>query len=167
MRFGFAGSSSGAFNVIDQSYDDGSQELNAEKKWPDVDFLGPSRLERPGFAMMRLRKRRIGLKFGDQNIVGMRLLPRQVNVKGKQGNQTNNRHVIRRRTNLPQLSPVHKISVWRGRPARECPSQFRSEPTRVVSKAGAGARPTKLLSRRLRAPARLVRFSFEHYRSRT
>src|ERR1051326_2668602 len=28
--------------------DDGRQKFDAQKKWPDVNFLGPARLERPG-----------------------------------------------------------------------------------------------------------------------
>src|SRR5689334_18670249 len=60
--------------------------------------------------MMGLGHRRIGFQFADQFIVGLGLLPRQINVENEQRNQPYDRDIVRRRTYLPKLPPIHSCS---------------------------------------------------------
>ena len=76
-----------------------------------MNFFLPAWLERPGLAMMGLGQGGIGFKLRDEHIVGMRLPPRQINVEGQQRDQAHNRYIVRSRTNLPKLSPVHNVSL--------------------------------------------------------
>ena len=69
----------------DNGDDNGGKEFNAQQEGPDVDFLLPARTEGPGFAMMRFGERRTGLQFGDERVVGLCLLPCEINVEGEQG----------------------------------------------------------------------------------
>src|SRR4029077_2275784 len=101
---------------------DRGQKFNAQQERPDVNFFRPPRLEGPGLAMMRLGHCRISFKLLDQNVVGVRLLPREIDVEDQQWNQAHNRNVVRRRTNFPELSPIHKVS----RPAKPEVLSFRS-----------------------------------------
>jgi len=86
---GFAGSSSGAFKVIDHTIRMmvtiiAAKKLYAQQKGPDMDsFCHPGR-KGPTLAMMGLCHRRIGFQLADQFIVGLRLLPRQINVENEQ-----------------------------------------------------------------------------------
>ena len=57
---------------------------------------------------MGFRESCVAFQLRDQLIVGVGLLPRQINVEGQQRNQAYDRHVIWSRANLPKLSPVHK-----------------------------------------------------------
>src|SRR5581483_54559 len=61
--------------------------------------------------MMRLGHRRIGFQFRNQHIVGVRLLPCQVDIEGQQRDQSHDWNVVRRRTDFPKLSPIHKVST--------------------------------------------------------
>src|SRR5881275_244675 len=161
VKFGLAGSSSGAFSVMDQTIrmmvtmmaarnstrsrngqtctsfchpelgqvriswlfewrvqrdgpdhqddgdDDGRQKFHAQQEWPNVHFLLPSRPERPGLAVMRFCLGGISFQFRDEFVVGVRLLPRQINVEGQQRNHRNDRNVVRSRENSPELFPIH------------------------------------------------------------
>src|SRR5207248_5443862 len=64
----------------------------------------------------------------DEPVVGARLLPREINKESQQWNHADNWNVVRRRSNIPKLSPIHKISprlTW-GR----APSPVRSSAAR-------------------------------------
>src|SRR5438046_10266791 len=56
---------------------------------------------------MRLRQRRIAIEFRNEQIIGVRLFPSQVHIKGEQRNHGNDRHVVRGRKDFPELLPVH------------------------------------------------------------
>src|SRR3954470_2888677 len=60
--------------------------------------------------MMCLGESGIAFELGDELIVGVRLLPREINVEHEQWNQAHDGNVIGGRANLPKLSPVHKVS---------------------------------------------------------
>src|ERR1700720_4846246 len=62
---------------------------------------------------MRFGHCRIGFQLADQFVVSPGLFPRQINVKDEQRNQPHDGHIVRRRTNLPKLSPIHKFSTTR------------------------------------------------------
>ena len=81
-----------------------------------ADFPSPARPEWPRLAMVRLGHRRIGFQFADQIVVGLGLLPRQINVEDEQRNEPHDGHVVGRRTNLPKLSPIHNCSLSRTAP---------------------------------------------------
>jgi hypothetical protein len=49
-----------------------------------VYFLLPALFKRPRFAMMRLGERGVAFQLLDQLVVGVRLLPRQINIEGQQ-----------------------------------------------------------------------------------
>src|SRR5207249_12083046 len=87
--------------------DDGSEEFHAQKKRPDMHFFCPSGFERPRLAVMRLSKRRIAFEFRNDQVIGVRLLPREVHVKSQQRNHCNDRHIVRGGKNFPQLLPIH------------------------------------------------------------
>src|SRR5262249_51406873 len=59
------------------------------------------------FAVMGLRQRGVALELLDQLVVRVRLPPRQVNIESQQRNQRNDRNVVRRRDDFPQLLPIH------------------------------------------------------------
>src|SRR6202035_3293181 len=90
--------------------DDGGEKFDAQQKRPDVNFLLPAGFERPGLAMMGLGERGVALQLCDQQIVGVRLLPRQINVEAQQGDQAYDWNVVWSRANFPKLSPVHNYS---------------------------------------------------------
>ena len=90
--------------------DHGGKKFHAQQKGPDMDFLLPAGAEGPALAMVGLGHRRIGFQFADQFIVGLGLLPRQINVENEQRNQPYDGHIVRRRTYLPKLPPIHKNS---------------------------------------------------------
>src|SRR5260370_42023848 len=64
-------------------------------------------LEWPGRAVMRFGHLRVGFELSDEQIVGVRLPPGEKDVKREQGNQRNNRHIVRRGNDFPELSPIH------------------------------------------------------------
>ena len=63
------------------------------------------------FAVMRFGHCRVGLKLGDELVVGVRLLEREINVEDKQRYHADDRYVIWSGTDFPKLSPVHKFSL--------------------------------------------------------
>src|SRR5579864_1370039 len=157
----------------DDGDDDRGEKFDAKEEWPDVYFFGPARFERPGLAMVRLGHRRIGFKLLDENVVGVRLLPREVDVESEQRNQAHNRDVVGGRADFPKLSPVHSLSTNHvgtaafGRPVEQ--SSTSSTPSAKTCRASLDGRtnasvPTqpKSLSGRFRASAGLVGFFGEH-----
>ena len=76
-----------------------------------MNFFLPPWPEGPSFAMVSLGHGGIGFQFANELIIGPGLLPCQVNVEDEQRNQPYNRHVVRRRTDLPKLSPIHKYTT--------------------------------------------------------
>ena len=95
-----------------------------------MDLFLPARPEGPALAMMGLGHRRIGFQFADQFIVGLGLLPRQINVENEQRNQPHDGHIVRRRTYLPKLPPIHKLLLNACR--RRAPFARRSSEARQV-----------------------------------
>src|SRR5271165_3793207 len=70
-------------------------------------FLLPTRLERPRFPVLGLRQRRIAFQLRDELVIRMRLPPREIHVERKQRNHRDDRHVVRRGKDFPQLFPIH------------------------------------------------------------
>jgi len=64
-------------------------------------------------SVMSLGQGGIAFQLRNQHIVRVRLPPGQINVEGQQRDQAHDRHVVRRRTNLPELSPIHSLSTTR------------------------------------------------------
>ena len=75
-----------------------------------MDFFLPAGLEGPSLAMVGFGHRGIGFELADKLIVGLRLLPREIDVEDEQRNQAHDGDVVGGRANLPKLSPVHKFS---------------------------------------------------------
>src|SRR5882762_1839644 len=87
--------------------DDGGQKFDAQEKGPDVNFFRPAGLERPRLTVMRLRQRCVSSELIDQDVIGTRLLPGEVNVKRQERNHGNDRNVVRGGENFPKLFPIH------------------------------------------------------------
>src|SRR5579862_3699562 len=60
---------------------------------------------------MRLGHRGIGFELRDEHVVGVRLLPREIDEEGKQRNEAHDGDVVGGRANFPELSPIHKFST--------------------------------------------------------
>ncbi len=56
---------------------------------------------------MRLGQRRVSRELLDQDVIGVRLFPRQVHIESKQRNHRDDRHVVRGGEDFPQLFPIH------------------------------------------------------------
>ena len=74
-----------------------------------MNFFLPSGFERPGLAMMCFGESGVAFELRNELVIGMRLLPREINVEDEQWNQAHDRNVVGGRAYLPQLSPVHKV----------------------------------------------------------
>ena len=101
VSVGFAGSSSGAFSVIDQTIrmtvtNDRRQKLDAQQVRPDVDFARPLRPPRLRLAVVRLGHFGIGLELRDQPVVGERLPQSVPRVEGNHEQQQHDGDVVRR-----------------------------------------------------------------------
>src|SRR5437763_5238884 len=55
----------------------------------------------------------VAFELRNELVIGMRLLPREINVEDEQWNQAHDRNVVGGRAYLPQLSPVHKVPLQR------------------------------------------------------
>src|SRR5260370_40094409 len=70
-------------------------------------FFLPTRLEWPRFAVLSLRQGRIAFQLLDEHIIRMGLLPSKINIESKQRDHRDDRHVVSRGENFPQLFPIH------------------------------------------------------------
>src|SRR6516162_8857225 len=70
-------------------------------------FFLPTGLEWPRFPVLRLGQGRIAFQSLDEEIIRMGLLPGKINIESQQGNHRDDRDVVRRGENFPQLFPVH------------------------------------------------------------
>src|SRR5260370_26250552 len=127
-----------------------------------MDFFLPAGAKRPGLAVVSFGEGRVSFELLNKLIVSTRLLHRQINVEDKQRDEAHNRHIVRSRTNLPKLSPVHILSTHHvGTAALGCPVERSSTSSLFTAKQPGFARqdsrgrlsPHKSITlRRLSAP---------------
>ena len=116
VRVGFAGSSSGAFSVMDQTIRMTVTMMAARNSMRSRYGQTWTSRAQPGLngcdlAMVRLGHRRIGFELRDQAVVGERLAQPVPGIERHHEQQQHDRDVVRSAEDGPELMKIHKASA--------------------------------------------------------